>query len=206
MGDLEKIEKALEIDPEEVKNQIIDFIREKIESAGAEGAVIGLSGGLDSTVTAFLSAEALEEKDVLAISMPEEGVTDSENAEDARDISEELGIEFREIEISPILEEIKKRVESKGKNKVAEANLKPRTRMVILYYYANLFDYLVIGTGNKSELRCGYFTKHGDGASDLSPIGSLYKTQVREIAERLGVPKDIIEKVAFCWPLEKSKR
>lgn len=207
MENSEKIEKILEIDPIETKDKIVKFIREKIEDAGAGGTVLGLSGGLDSSAAAFLCAEALGEENVLAVFMPEEGVTSPENFEDVKKIADELGIKLQNVEISPILGGVKDEIGFDEEEKIANANLKARIRMLILYYYANLLGYLVVGTSNRSELRCGYFTKYGDGAADLLPMGSLYKTQVRKIAQEVGVPQDIIDKTpsAGLWKGQKDE-
>ena len=207
MNAREKIEKALEVNVENVEKRITSFIRNKIDEAGAEGAVIGLSGGLDSTTVSFLSAEALDGKNVLTIFMPEEGITEKANAEDAERVSETVGTEYKEVEISGVLDEIKKEIDFSEGAKLANANLKPRIRMVILYYYANMRNYLVVGGSNKSELKCGYFTKYGDGAADILPQGDLYKSQLRKLAENLGVPKSIIDKkpTAGLWKGQKDE-
>ncbi|KXA95861.1 hypothetical protein AKJ65_00395 [candidate division MSBL1 archaeon SCGC-AAA259E19] len=191
MGNIEKI---LKINPERTVEKIKKFIQNKVEEVGSRGVVLGLSGGLDSSTTAFLCSEALKDKNILAISMPEKGITDPQNVEDSERIARNLGIKFQKIGISPIFEKIKGEIAPGKGEKHADGNLKARIRMVILYYHSNLLDYLVVGSSNKSELKCGYFTKYGDGASDLLPLGSLYKTQVRKIAKEIGVPQKIIDK------------
>lgn len=193
MSELERIEDALEFDTTDVRERIVDFIRENVEDAGADGVVLGLSGGLDSSTATILSAEALGGDNVLAIFMPEERMRGSGNAEDVGRLTSDLGVGLKEIGITPILRTVKEQIDEDS-TKIADANLRPRIRMVILYYYANLLDYLVIGATNKSELKAGYFTKYGDGAADLLPLGSLYKTQVRELAGEIGCPREIIEK------------
>lgn len=201
MKKLQKIERSLKLDPEKTKNKIMDFIKRKVNEAGANGVLLGLSGGLDSATAAYLCSKALEKEKVMAIFMPERSMTDPENAEDAREIANKLGIEIKEVEISPILESLHEEIDYDENAKLANANLKPRTRMVVLYYYANLKNYLVIGSSNKSELKCGYFTKYGDGAVDILPLGSLYKTQVEVLASNIGVPEKIIQKkpTAELW-------
>lgn len=194
MGVSEKIVKSLEINSSKAKNEIIQFIQKKIGEAGADGSVIGLSGGLDSSTVAYLSVEALGEEDVLGVFMPEEGVTGRKDFEDVKKITKDLKIDLKTIQINSILRKIKNEVGAGEKEKLATANMKARIRMLILYYFANSLNYLVIGTSNKSELKCGYFTKYGDGSSDISPLGSVYKTQVKKIAEEIGVPKKIIKK------------
>lgn len=172
-----------------------------MDEAGARGAVLGLSGGLDSSLTAALCSRSLEEENVLALFMPEEGVTDPRDYEDVEELSREFGIELKKIEISPIFERMKNEIGPEKEDKMADANLKVRIRMVLLYYHANLYEYLVVGTSNKSEIKCGYFTKYGDGVADISPTAPLYKTQVRKLAKKMGVPQNIIEKepTAGLW-------
>ncbi len=200
MVNKEKIEKALEFDVEKAKTKIIDFIQDRVDEAGAQGVVLGLSGGIDSALTAALCSKSLGDN-VLAIFMPEEGVTDPQDYEDVQELSQEFGIRLKEIEISSIFEKMKEEIEPEKKSRMADANLKVRIRMILLYYHANLLNYLVVGTNNKSELKCGYFTKYGDGAADISPAVSLYKTQVKELAREIGVPQNIIDKepTAGLW-------
>ncbi|MEG9194569.1 MAG: NAD+ synthase [Candidatus Methanoglobus sp.] len=184
--------KTSSMDFERIAERIVDFIREQVEAANAEGVILGLSGGIDSAVVAFLCVRALGREKVLATIMPEKGVTAEEDVADAIEIAKMLGIEYRVIEISDI---VKMLTEKLGKaNKSAEMNLKPRVRMMINYYYANGLNRLVAGTGNKSEISIGYFTKYGDGGVDFQPIGDLYKTEIFQFAKFLGVPEKIIRK------------
>ncbi len=187
------------MDWERVVDEICKFIKEYIDKSNANGVIIGLSGGIDSSTVAFLCKRALGEKKVLGLIMPEKGVTREEDVEDALSIADMLGIEFKIIEINEILDALKRKL-GEG-NKIAEANLKPRIRMTINYYFANNMNRLVAGTGNKSELMIGYFTKYGDGGVDFLPIGDLYKTEVFKLAEYIGVPERIIKKkpTAGLW-------
>ncbi len=190
----------LEINCELVKNKIIDFIRNEV---GNRGCVIGLSGGIDSSLTAKLAVEALGKEKVYGLIMPERGITREEDVEDAKEFAEELGIGYEVIEINDIVKKIlEKRPKVEVLNeKIAVANIKPRVRMILLYYAANLSNRIVLGTGNKTELLIGYFTKYGDGGVDLLPIGDLYKTQVRMLARHMGIPEKIINKTptAGLW-------
>ncbi|MCS7143398.1 MAG: NAD+ synthase [Archaeoglobaceae archaeon] len=182
-----------------VADRIIDFIREQVRSANATGVVLGLSGGIDSAVVAFLSVKALGKEKVLALIMPEKGITSEKDVDDAIELAKMLGIEFRVIEISDI---VKMLIDKLGKgNESGEINLKPRIRMLINYYFANSLNRLVVGTGNKSEISIGYFTKFGDGGVDIQPIGDLYKTEIFEFARFLGIPEKIIRKkpTAGLW-------
>jgi NAD+ synthase len=196
------ISKALEIDPGKVEKKIVSFIKGKIREARADGVVVGLSGGIDSSTVAALCVRALGPEKVMGLSLPVSGVSDPSDVADARLLASGLGIEFKVIDIAPIVRAMGRSLGGFRRGaKLPNANILPRVRMVILYYYANLLNRLVVGCSNRSELRTGYFTKYGDGASDLAPIGSLYKTQVKQLAAYLGIPRQIIDKTptAGLW-------
>ncbi len=185
-----------------IKDKIVAFIRSKVKEADATGAVIGLSGGIDSTLTAYLTVEALGQENVLGLLLPEKGITSQQDIADALEVVKILGIGHKVIEISPILRSFSKLIPDFDKTALAaKGNLKARTRMCILYYHANLMHRMVIGTGNKTELLLGYFTKYGDGGVDIEPIGGLYKTQVRGLSRFMGIPAGIIDKTptAGLW-------
>jgi len=184
---------------ENVISQIKEFIKEKVEKAGADGVVLGLSGGVDSTVTAYLCKEALGSDKVLGIIMPT-STTSSIDIKHASMVAEILGIENETINIDHLIKPFKSLCHHKS-TKLAKGNLKARMRMLILYYHSNSLNRLVVGTGNLTELQVGYFTKYGDGGVDILPIGCLYKSQVKVLAEKLGVPREIIEKTptAGLW-------
>jgi NAD+ synthase len=187
----------------EIKDKIVAFINSQVCGSGAKGAVIGLSGGIDSALTAYLTVHALGKENVLGLLLPEKGITSKADIDDAIEVANILGIEHKIIEISSVLASFSSVIPAfDDKSKNANGNLKARTRMCILYYYANLMDRMVIGTGNKTELLLGYFTKYGDGGVDIEPIGDLYKTRVRGLSGYLGVPDRIIEKTptAGLWP------
>ncbi len=179
---------------------IESFIAHQVESSGRKGVVLGMSGGLDSALVAKLCADALGPKRVLALALPK-GDGGKDQA-DARAYAKDLGATFRAIDIAPFVERFESGLKAGRSDRVARGNLRARTRMIVWYFVANSEDRLVIGTGNKSEILTGYFTKFGDGGADLLPIGDLYKTQVRAMAQHLGVPKRILEKVptAGLWP------
>jgi NAD+ synthase len=177
------------------QNRIIDFIRNEIRKAGVDGAVIGISGGIDSALAATLTVKALGKDKVLGIHMPESSLTPSEDSKDAKTLADWLGIEFQTIDISGIISAFMAAVlESESADRLSMGNLKARIRMSLLYFHANRMNCMVIGTGNKTEILLGYFTKYGDGGVDLEPIGGLYKTDVWELSRRLGVPESIITK------------
>jgi len=185
----------LKIDPEKAVETIIDFIKRTVEASGASGVVIGLSGGVDSSLAAALCVRALGPYRVLGVLMPTD-FSPEEDIEDAVELAKIMGIRTEFINVQFIIDAFFKSLgitEDSTKLKMARANILARVRMVMLYYYANVNNYLVVGTGDKSEALIGYFTKYGDGAADFFPIRHLYKTQVREIARYLGVP----EKIAY---------
>ncbi|MDP3105525.1 MAG: NAD+ synthase [Candidatus Methanoperedens sp.] len=186
-----------------IRNKLVSFISKKVHEAGASGAVIGLSGGIDSSLTAYLSVEALGADKVLGLLLPEKSITPGQDIDDAMEVAKLLGIEHKTIDISKVLNSFSSTIPDFDKNNLlACGNLKARTRMCILYYHANLRHRMVVGTGNKTELLVGYFTKYGDGGVDIEPIGGLYKTQVRTLSRHMGVPKHIIDKTptAGLWP------
>ena len=189
---------------ERARREIVDFIRGEVEAAGAEGGVVGISGGIDSALTATLAREALGDN-LLALIMPERGVTRSSDVSDSRELASRLGIPCHVVEISGAVKAVTQGFPldafPEENRRLALANIKPRLRMVNLYLAANLSNRLVIGTGNKTELLLGYYTKYGDGGVDLLPIGGLYKTQVRALAKHVGVPEKIIRKIpsAGLW-------
>jgi len=181
---------------------ITKFIRDQVEAAGAEGAVLGISGGLDSATVAFLAARALGKDRVFALLLPEVGMTPEAEVEDAREVASILKIDAKEIDISQVLRSYFAFLPAEAAPAVVNGNLKARVRMTILYWHANLLERLVLGTGNKTEIMLGYSTKFGDAAADIFPIAGLYKDEVRDLAKRLGVPDRIIEKAptAGLWP------
>jgi NAD+ synthase len=172
-----------------VAERISSWIRERVEEAGAEGVVLGISGGIDSAVTAALARMGLGDG-VLAVIMPcHSGPSDVEHA---RLVAAQLGVETEYVDLAPVFDCLLEALPPGGR--VAVANLKPRLRMATLYYFANSRNYLVVGTGNKSEIKVGYFTKYGDGGVDILPLGDLLKTQVWELARELGIPEEIVSR------------
>ena len=167
--------------------EIIDFFKRN----GFTKAVIGLSGGVDSSVTCALAVKALGKENVTGIIMPELGISSKESVNDAQQLAKQLGVIVLYQPINDILTNYQLPF---SLNKIAQMNLKARVRANILYAYANTHDALVLGTGNKTEILMGYATKYGDAACDVLPIGSLYKIQVWEIARFLKLPQQIIRK------------
>lgn len=170
------------------------WMEDKVTEAKAQGIVFGLSGGLDSAVVAALSIRIFPQN-TLAIIIPCHSL--QVDIDDALGFVDKFNIPYKIIDVSKVYDSfihLLNDEEKEGSFKLAEANIKPRLRMTTLYYFANKLNYLVVGTGNKSELMIGYFTKYGDGGADILPLGNLVKSQVRELAEYLGIPKKIINK------------
>jgi NAD+ synthase len=171
---------------------IKEFIRQKVVESGGKGVVVGLSGGLDSAVVAVLSSRAIGPEKVLAIYMPSD-TSSAKDLEDAKELAEIFGMEFKIVRISSTVSAFSEFLPS-AERKDLMGNVMTRCRMIVLFHHANLMGRVVMGTGNKSELLVGYFTKFGDGGSDFLPIGDLYKSEVRELARRIGIPDHIVEK------------
>lgn len=188
----ESISEIPELNCKKTKETIVEFIKAKVCESKTDGVVVGLSGGIDSTLIAYLSCEALGSENVFGIVMPS-ATTPAEDKIHGVEIAQKLGIDYREIAIDGILNEYLS-VSQLEDNNLAIGNLKARIRMSIIYYFANHKNYLVSGTGNRSEILIGYFTKHGDGACDMEPIGNLYKTDVYKLSKFLDVPPEIIDK------------
>ena len=167
------------------------FISKEVIDRRSKGVVLGLSGGLDSSVTATIAVQALGHRRVLGLIMPDLEVTLRKDIKDAEELAKNLDITYKIIRIDKSKKEIIKQVPYQ---KYAQGNLASRLRMCILYYYAGITNRLVVGTTDKSELKIGYYTKHGDGAADIFPLADLYKTEVRELARYLSLPMNITEK------------
>lgn len=195
-----------------LKERLVEWLRAQVEEAGANGLVVGLSGGIDSAVVAGL-AKAAFPTEVLGVIMPCHSVP--KDREDALLVAETFSIPTVTVDLGPawdvLVEAVEDAVEaSRAAGGVPEparerslprANVKPRLRMTTLYYLAGLYNYLVAGTGNRVEINVGYFTKYGDGGVDLLPIGNLVKSEVQALARELGVPERIIARApsAGLW-------
>lgn len=186
---------------EDLTVYLAEWIRHQVQGAGARGTVVGLSGGVDSAVAAALCQRAFPQGTHVLI-LPCE--SNSADLEDAHLVASALGLTPVTISLDePYLALRRVLPEAPAeKGRMALANLKPRLRMIALYYYASINQLLVVGTGNRSELHVGYFTKYGDGGVDILPLAGLVKSQVRELARHLGIPERIIEKppTAGLWP------
>lgn len=186
------------MEPKIVRRRITSWIKKEVRRARAEGVIFGLSGGLDSSVVAALLKEALGKRRTLALFLPCH--SNPADLKDAKLVARQLGIKLRLVDLSRACDVLSGVLPEAGT--LAKANLRPRLRMTVLYYFANKLNYLVCGTGNKSELMAGYFTKYGDGGADLLPLGDLLKKEVRLLAAELRIPSRIICKppTAGLWP------
>jgi NAD+ synthase len=173
---------------------IQNWIANYLKSASAKGVVLGISGGIDSAVVATLCTRALGRDNVIGLMLPIDSIP--EDLKDGKMIAENLNIRFYVCDLTFAYREILKALpQNFEENKLAKANIKPRLRMIMNYYIGqSLGKFLVVGTGNRTELAIGYFTKYGDGGVDFEPIGGLYKCEVRKIAKVLGVSEKIIKK------------
>ena len=186
----EVVREIIRLDYPAIASSLEEFLKREVYGRGSDGTVFGLSGGVDSAVTGMLSYRALGERS-LAIIMPDSEITPHMETEDALRLVDRLGMEYKMIDIHPIIREYSRYLEPDDR---ARGNLRARVRASITYYYANSKNLLVLGSSDRSEWLLGYFTKFGDGASDLMPLLSLYKLQVRAMAAYLNVPDRIIRK------------
>jgi len=180
---------------EQLAAHLTEWIAAEVETSGGSGAVFGLSGGIDSAVVAALAKRAFPHH-TLSVIMPCH--SDPADAEDAAVVAHHFDIPATTVDLGPVYDLFVEMLGSCStdlpESRLATANLKPRLRMTALYAFANQLDYRVLGTGNRSELAVGYFTKWGDGGADLLPLGSLVKGEVRDLARHLGVPDRIVTK------------
>lgn len=177
-------------DYSQIQKNIESFLSEQLSKTNAKGFVFGLSGGIDSAVIAHICANSFKDNS-LAIIMPDSKVSPKDETEDALHLVDKLRLNYKLIDINLIHSQFANTIEPDQRSL---GNLRARIRANILYYYANLNNYLVIGSSDKSEYMIGYFTKFGDGSADILPIVSLYKTQVRELAKHLRIKDSIIAK------------
>jgi NAD+ synthase len=180
------------------RERITSFIREQVDQYDADGVVLGLSGGVDSTAVAHLAVEALGRAAVHGVVLPRE-VNSDENMSDAERVATDLGIRYDVIGIDPIMDEFLAieagdANETDGWENRFVGNTSARVRMTVNYLIANKENRLVLGTGNRVELALGYVTKYGDGGVDCNPIGDCYKQQVRQLAADLGAGEELVQK------------
>lgn len=174
---------------EKVIKKITRFISDQVRTRKKDGVVVGLSGGIDSSVTVKLASRALENNRIIGLIMPEKGATMKTDIENARTLAKNLGIKYKLIHIERGKKILLNRL---PKDKLAGGNFSARLRMALLYYHAAINNFLVLGTADKSELMLGYFTKFGDAGADILPIGELYKSHVKLLAKELQLPEQIV--------------
>jgi len=183
------------MDTEQLVEKLISWIRERVLATGCKGVVVGMSGGLDSSVLAVLCHRAFPQS-MFGVLMP--CYSSQEDEEHARTVASKLSIPTKMVILDGVFDALLKALPSDGAkpntSRLAKSNLKARLRMLTLYYFANQLNYMVGGAANKSELSVGYFTKYGDGGVDILPLGNLVKGQVKELASFLGIPQQIIDK------------
>ncbi len=194
----------LAIDTRVARRIMVGFVRGQLRQAGFERAVLGLSGGIDSAVVAFLVAEAIGPERLLCVLMPYR-TSSAASLEDARSVVERLGCPSRVVDITPIVDGYFATVSAPGElepSSLRRGNFMARARMAVLYDLSAAWRGLVVGTGNKTEVLIGYTTHFGDDACAFDPVGDLYKSQLRQVAVELGVPDRIIAKppTADLWP------
>ncbi len=191
---------------EQVCNEAVEWIRDRVKTAGAKGVVLGMSGGIDSAVVAALVKRAFPDN-CFCVTMPCYSAPIDE--QHAKLVADSLDIEIKTVVLDKAFDTMKMLVGVKETDpRLAIANIKARLRMVTLYYHAGVNNYLVAGTGNRSEMTIGYFTKYGDGGSDMLPIASFVKEEVRELAKYLGVPEIVITKppTAGLWEDQSDEK
>ncbi|MGB9713456.1 MAG: NAD+ synthase [Candidatus Bathyarchaeales archaeon] len=194
---------VLDLDCSEVAGKIERFIKDYVEKSGANGIVLGISGGVDSSTAAALSALAIGGDKVLGLILPEEETRDERDIKHAQRLAKKFGFKTQTCDITTVLQAFYNSIPIfDPAEKVCKGNIKARTRMIYVYYYANKLNMLVCGSSDKSEAMMGYFTKWGDVAADIWPIIDLFKTQVRKLAQHIGVPKEIAAKPPSpaLWP------
>lgn len=195
----------LSIDVNKVKERLVKFIKQQIHSRGFSRGILGLSGGLDSSVVACLTTLALGKKNVWAIILPYKK-SHSQSLEHASLVVNNLGINSLKIDITPMIETYFKNFPQA--DNIRRGNKMARERMSILYDLSVKYQALVVGTSNKSELLLGYGTVYGDMACAINPLGCLYKTQVRQLAKGLDIPESIVNKppTADLWPGQEDEK
>jgi NAD+ synthase len=197
------IPSILELNLPEVEKRITRFVKEYVEKARADGIIIGLSGGVDSNTIAALSSLSIGGDRVFGLLLPERETFNQKDINDAMSVAEKFKLKTQTCDITPVLESFYSTIPIFDQaDRLCKGNIKARTRMILLYYYANKLNRIVCGSSDKSETMMGYFTKWGDVAADISPIMDLYKTQVRKLAEHLGIPAELAAKPATpaLWP------
>jgi NAD+ synthase len=196
-------EDALRLDLNLTASRLKRFIKDYVKKAKATGVALNLSGGIDSSTIAALSALAIGGDKVLALSLPEKETRNSTDVKHSQMVARKYHFTLQSIDITQILESCFGTIPAfDSRDRLSKGNVKARARMIIVYYYANKQNRIVVGPSDKSETLMGYFTKWGDVAADISPLMDLYKTQVRQLAAHIGIPQEIVVKPSTpqLWP------
>lgn len=199
----------LRIDAEETKQKITRFLKDYVAKTKAKGVVLGMSGGIDSSTNAALTALAIGGDKTHGLLIPEKETRNQIDINHAQQVAKEFKIGTIMIDITKILNTLYRGIpDFKSSDLKAKGNLKARTRMILLYYYANSKNLLVSASSDKSEAMIGYYTKFGDIAADIAPLLDLYKIQVRQLARHIGLPEAIIDKPSTpaLWPNQTAEK
>ena len=199
----------LDLNLPETENRIQRFIKDYVETTDMKGIVLGVSGGIDSCTVAAISARAIGGDKVLGLMLPEKETRSSKDIEHAKLVAKKFHFKTEAVDITAPLEAFYSSLKIYDpSDKLSKGNVKARTRMIYVYYYANRLNMLVCGTSDKSETMMGYFTKWGDVAADISPIMDLYKTQVRKVAHHIGIPEEVVKKPSSpaLWPNQLAEK
>ena len=198
----------LEIDYYETEKRICRFIKEYAQNADAKGIVLGLSGGIDSGTIGALASKAIGGENVLGLMLPEKETFNQKDLDDAKAVANMFNVQTQIVDISNILDSFYKTIPVfDASSRLSKGNIKARTRMICMYYYGNKLNRLVCGSSDKSETMMGYFTKWGNAAADISPIMDLFKTQVRQLAIHIGIPRELALKPSTpaLWPTQTAE-
>ena len=191
------------IDAENTTEKLVYFIRGEVDRSGLKGAVVSVSGGIDSAVALALTVRALGPERVRALTLPERDITLDRDIADVMSLVRSLDVTCDTVEITSVMSVMREILPLYDpEDLVAFGNVKARVRMILAYHYANSLGYMVIGTSNRTEWLTGYFTKYGDGGVDIMPLADLYKNQIRQLAVHLDIPESIVEKAPSggLWP------
>jgi len=202
------IKEALKLDLPLVTSRLKRFIKDYVKKTKAEGAVLNLSGGIDSATATALTTLALGKNEVVVLSLPERETYSPIDIKHTKMLAKKFGFSLVTIDISKVLQAYYRAIPAfDPKERLCKGNIKARARMICLYYYANRQNRIVVGSSDKSETMMGYFTKWGDVAADISPLMDLYKTQVRQLATHIGIPAEIIAKPSTpqLWPKQLAE-
>ena len=200
MSAKDRVREKLQLNPELASQALVSFIKDAVETTGTEGVVLGLSGGIDSALSAALAVPAIGADRVHAFLLPHR-TSSPDSATDAETVAAELGLTSHTIDISPMVDPYFALYEAEPGN-IRLGNKMARERMSILFDQAKKLGCLVLGTSNKTEILLGYSTIFGDNASSINPLGDLYKQQVWQVARHLGLPDQVVDKrpSADLWP------